>query len=331
VALAAWLSAFYSPLNGEPDLQRLFCGLDCEWCPPWWRGPGEEERVCTIQLYAPQAGALLFSTGPSSITSLPEGLSALLEDKRVIKMGVNVWGDATRLQRDFGVATAALHDIADAKKKSLQDLVNANCPRSMHIDKKADKSKVRLGNWAEWPLSEEQVEYAALDAVLSFWGMAYKHGARWGMPDTEIERKIPSKITMSDMDPTNKENADAAGGEKTKPSADDKKNANFFVMHRNKSISVPNLGKKEHPQGPKDALRGVVICISGVLDSMSRADMEEYVAKHGGKAVKSVSKKVTHLVNDHGETGPSKREKCAKFKISIVSEDVIFDLVRAKM
>ena len=32
-------------------------------------------------------------------------------------------------------------------------------------------------------------------------------------------------------------------------------------------------------------LLGVVICISGVLDSMSRADMEEYVAKHGGKAV----------------------------------------------
>ena len=63
---------------------------------------------------------------------------------------------------------------------------------------------------------------------------------------------------------------------------------------------------------------------------MSRDEMHTYVTQHGGKVSKSVTKKVTHLVNDHGEVGPSKKQKCHELNIQIVSEDVILGLVAAK-
>ena len=99
-------------------------------------------------------------------------------------------------------------------------------------------------------------------------------------------------------------------------------------MHRNRSIVPPNLNKKVHPSGPPDCLQGVVAIISGVLDSMSREQMTKYIQKHGGKVVKSVTNSTTHLINDHGTVGPSKRKKCESKKIPIVSENVIFELVQ---
>ncbi len=57
----------------------------------------------------------------------------------------------------------------------------------------------------------------------------------------------------------------------------------FFLMHRNKSIVPPNLGNKEHVKGDKNALKDVVVVISGVLDSFSREEMSNYVTEHGGK------------------------------------------------
>ena len=99
-------------------------------------------------------------------------------------------------------------------------------------------------------------------------------------------------------------------------------------MHRNRSIVPPNLEKKVHPTGTANALDGVVAIISGVLDSMSRDEMTKYIQRHGGKVVKSVTNSTTMLINDHGTVGPSKRKKIEAKNIPIVSEDVIFDMVR---
>jgi len=326
VGLAAWLERFNAP-RAEG---LLFCGLDCEWCPPWWQKNGTGERVDTIQLYAPWAGAMVFSTG--DLSSLPTGLVELLQDKQIIKLGVNVYGDATRLRRDFGAEVRGLHDIASksAKSASLESLVARHCPKELHINKAAEESQVRLGNWAAWPLTREQVEYAALDAVLSFWGFAYSHGAKWGEDTAGIISTLPADLRLQDALLSDMADPDKAA-ESDKVPAGKNANANFYVMHRNKSIVPPNLNKKDHPQGPANALKGICICISGVLDSMNREDMTKYVTKHGGTVVKAITKKVTYLVNDHGEVGPSKRQKCEKMKVSIVSEDAIFELVRAKM
>ena len=79
--------------------------------------------------------------------------------------------------------------------------------------------------------------------------------------------------------------------------------------------------------GSAKALHGAVIVISGVLDSMGRKEMEEYVVAHGGIVRKAITKATTHLVNDHGSVGPSKLKKCKAQGVPVVSEDDIFSLV----
>lgn len=108
----------------------------------------------------------------------------------------------------------------------------------------------------------------------------------------------------------------------------DEQKAHFFQCMRNKAISPPNIGIKEHPKGAKDVLSKVVVIVSGILDSFERKDFEKYVLDHGGKVSKGVTAKVTHLVNDHGEAGPSKQAKCKEFGIPMVSEDVILKMVK---
>ena len=112
----------------------------------------------------------------------------------------------------------------------------------------------------------------------------------------------------------------------------DVKSNDFFKMMRNRSVEPPNKGKKSYPEGPRDALKGVNIVISGVLDSMTREQMTEFVIKHGGKVSKSITKSLTHLVNDvDGTVGESKLRECKARNIPIVGEDHILDLVTMKL
>ena len=80
-------------------------------------------------------------------------------------------------------------------------------------------------------------------------------------------------------------------------------------MHRNRSIVPPNLDLKEHPEGTKESLKGLVIVASGVLDSFSRKGFADYVKRHRGKISTSITVP-SFLVNDRGTVGPSKLKKC---------------------
>ena len=380
--------------SGGSKKATAFVGLDVEWCPLWWR-QGRDEKVDTIQLYAPGSpGCLVYSTGDDA--TLPACLAKLLGDDRVIKLGVNVQGDASRLCRDFGTTVAGLHDIAGNAKVSLQSLCNSRLPDPLHVMKQPDNSDqkpgakkkaggVRVSNWAAWPLHVTQVSYAARDAVLSFWAFAYEHGATW-VSEAEPPSGVGLKIDLSQLviqPPTEPASGAAAaagafggsssggafgGGSGGSGSGafggggsggsgafggggsgggsggafgsgwDDKcgktkkasgANASFFVMQRNNSIEPPMMGIKEHPEGPADALKGVAAVVSGVLDSMSRDEMYEYIQRHGGKKVSGVTKACTHLLNDLGEVGPAKQAKCLKLNVPICSEDVIFQKVAA--
>jgi len=147
--------------------------------------------------------------------------------------------------------------------------------------------------------------------------------------DTKKQKKATKKQKDGDEHPA-EEDGEATEGDakKQKRVLTDEQKANFFQCMRNKSISPPNIGIKEHPKGAKDVLSNVVVIVSGILDSFERKDFEKYVLDHGGKLSKAVTAKVTHLVNDHGEAGPAKQAKCKEFGIPMVSEDVILKMVK---
>ena len=309
--------------------------LDCEWAPPWYRG-GADERVGTVQLYHPEAGALLFSLAESERRARQDtdrraggALGQALRREDVAIIGVNVAGDASRLVRDLKLAggVQGLYDCAVhcdlAGRSSLQDLVKEMLPEMATAgaaDKEADKG-VRTSDWGAWPLSDAQVRYAAMDAALSYLVFA------------EIEPTLAAvsadKLASVDgyiaaLAPTPLGEKEAGDGKAASAA-----NANFFRAMRNRSMAPPNAGNKPAPpRGSKDALKGISVLVTGVLDSMSRDEMKAYVESHGGKMVKSVTKSLSYLVNDHGEVGPSKRAKCEKNDVPLVGEDAIFDLVR---
>lgn len=453
-------------------------GVDCEWAASWFR-PGCSERLATLQLCHHGMGGsralVLHLLGFEG--KLPDAVASLLADTRVAKVGAGIAGDARRLVRDFGCVVRGLYDLGrmdpvPAKKAvSLQDMVRAHCPSELHITKAVDVTKkgVRISNWEAWPLSTQQIDYAARDAALSV--LAFVH--RFGMSDenslsesaretlvdlghAEVEEtpdapmasdetskvedpqanaapkakakakaKAKSKVadkeaavatvppTTGDAKPeetvvpqisaaeatpspkkrkadgeaktgkkaktanskaaaenpskkamaTKKENEetgaieaedqaveddgeakevnakeakkqkkgaaeDEGQAKKQKRVLTDEQKENFFKCMRNKALSPPNIGVKEHPIGGKDVLSKVVVIVSGILDSFERKDFEKYVLDHGGKVSKGVTAKVTHLVNDHGEAGPSKQAKCKEFGIPMVSEDVILKMVK---
>ena len=309
-------------------------GLDCEWCPPWFRSPDHpEERICTMQFYNPNCDALVLSV--VGVETLPKYLLEFFHNERILKVGVNIIGDGGRIKRDFKTTVNGLLNLEKlctaTGRMSMEKLVLKYCPKAFHISKGSMESKVRLGDWSKYPLDNLQVKYASLDAVLSFAILLFQKKCKWeDARHFSLEANdalISGHIQSVEHDPSDIDAVDKEKLRKKKISSE-KSNSNFFIMHRNRSIVPPNLNSKEHPEGTKESLKGLVIVASGVLDSFSRKHFAEYVKRHGGKISTSITKSTSFLVNDHGTVGPSKLKKCRASGIPVVSEDHILELVR---
>mgnify|MGYP005748923225 CR=1 FL=1 len=68
-----------------------------------------------------------------------------------------------------------------------------------------------------------------------------------------------------------------------------------------------------------DKLAGQTFVISGVFESISRDELQQLIASHGGKVVSSISAKLNYLVAGD-KMGPAKLEKATKLGIRILSE-----------
>lgn len=75
-----------------------------------------------------------------------------------------------------------------------------------------------------------------------------------------------------------------------------------------------------------DKLKGLSIVISGTFSRISREELKELIARHGGKNVSSISASTSLLVA--GENmGPSKLEKATRLGIRIIDEDEFFRII----
>lgn len=332
-----WAAAVLKSAGASGPSLAAILGMDCEWAAPWHRSPDAPDRLATLQLFhhGPRGlQALVFSVVGLN-GKLPEALMLLLGDACIAKVGVNLTGDATRVVRDFGCAVRGIYDLqtlnkktgrSNAKDASLEAVVKKHCPQEMHLNKAG--STVRTSNWEDWPLTEEQVLYASRDAGLGLMAFMFKFGMSTSSSPELSTAAVNALDGLGSVDTCS---SPEAAKVMKKPSASNLsagQKANFFQHMRNKGVTPPNIGKKDHPKGSKDALAEVCIVVSGTLDSFERSDMEKYVQEHGGKVSKNVTAKVTHLVTDHGEAGPSKLAKCEELGIPVVSEDVILNMVR---
>ena len=154
-------------------------GFDLEW-EKFKSKPGEDSAkrcVSLMQIASEDKVALfhlaLFRGGDSTAELMPPTLRAFLEDPEIIKVGVNIGGDASRLRRCFGVEMRGNIELSHLYKlvtygeikpakvnRGLFSLAN-QVKEILHLP--LSKGEVRTSSWSK-RLNNQQCEYAASDA-----------------------------------------------------------------------------------------------------------------------------------------------------------------------
>lgn len=81
------------------------------------------------------------------------------------------------------------------------------------------------------------------------------------------------------------------------------------------------------PQAAEGPLTGKTLVVTGTLTKYTREEIEELIARHGGHAASSVSKKTDYLVA--GEKAGSKLAKAQQLGVPVLSEDDFEQLISA--
>lgn len=77
-----------------------------------------------------------------------------------------------------------------------------------------------------------------------------------------------------------------------------------------------------------DCLKDMVFVITGSLNHFdNRDEMIEFIEQNGGKVVKAISNNVNYLINNDVNSTSTKNIKAKELGISIISEDVLLDMV----
>lgn len=145
-------------------------GFDAEWIPF-----EPNKKVAVIQLCTSLHTCYIFHL--SQIGFIPPILLDIIMHRWVVKVGVGVEFDLDKLFNDYflpGQVDFSSHiDIGKyATDLGFKKYNNPNWSlknlTKLFLKKEIDKNfKIRLGNWEEFPLTKEQLDYAAVDAYAS--------------------------------------------------------------------------------------------------------------------------------------------------------------------
>lgn len=172
--IADWAAQNASVSSSSP----VVLGMDVEWRPAW--RAGVHNKVALVQLGTPKSVLLVqlnrFKDG------FPKALSSILKSEKILKCGVGVHDDLKLLTTDYGVAYSTFQEIGTAARRLLQQQRQQDHQQQLQdrttfglqsmaklfLDVDVPKPKrVRMGNWEARVLTDEQIVYAAYDALVS--------------------------------------------------------------------------------------------------------------------------------------------------------------------
>lgn len=185
---SAQLSALAPRLN-----EAEVIALDIETI-NWW--DREAERVSLIQVAFREAGemrvAVIDALSGDALTGFdPETLRQPLELSLKLKAIHNACYDAVRMARHFRINTSPIHDTMLAARRSGEKKCSLQAQAAAHLGLQLDKDEQR-SDWSRRPLSDEQLRYAALDAVSTL--LLYEDQVARGLRgDYELRDRIASK------------------------------------------------------------------------------------------------------------------------------------------
>lgn len=144
-------------------LNRLIVGLDVEWRPNFTRH--QNNPVATLQLCVGRR-CLIFQV--IYCEYIPESLKEFLLNPRYAFVGVGIANDIEKLEEDY---TLRVNNSVDLRELADCSLRNAGLKRLCQavLGKEMEKPKhVAIGRWDNECLDNDQVQYACVDAFVSF-------------------------------------------------------------------------------------------------------------------------------------------------------------------
>lgn len=154
-------------------------GFDLEW-EMYKSKPGEDSAkrcVSLVQIAAEDKVALfhlaMFKGGDSTQELMPPSLRAFLENPEIVKVGVNIGGDASRLKNCFGVEMKGNIELSHlyklvtygesdpTKVNRVKYALASQVQEVLHLP--LSKGAVRTSSWSK-RLNAQQTDYAASDA-----------------------------------------------------------------------------------------------------------------------------------------------------------------------
>ncbi|KAK1441477.1 hypothetical protein QVD17_07397 [Tagetes erecta] len=150
------------------NLPSLIIGLDVEWRPNQSRNI--DNPVATLQLCVGHR-CLIFQILHSP--SIPQSLTNFLRNSSYTFTGVGIENDVEKLIEDYNLVVAKMEDVRKlaADVYGLKELKNAGIKdlTLRVIGKEMNKPKgVTMSRWDNQWLTPSQVQYACIDAFLSF-------------------------------------------------------------------------------------------------------------------------------------------------------------------
>jgi hypothetical protein len=155
--------------------QATVLALDIETV-NWWDRTAE--RVALVQLAFREAGQARVAIIDALAGLELEPLRGPLELSLSTKAIHNASYDATRLLRHYRICTSPIHDTMLAARRSGEKKCSLKAQAEMHLGLQIDKTEQR-GDWGRRPLSDEQLQYAALDAACTL--LLYEQQAARGL------------------------------------------------------------------------------------------------------------------------------------------------------
>src|SRR5690349_13686259 len=157
----------------------------------WW--DRDAERVALVQLAFRQEGreespvqaVVIDALAGLDLTVLRTPLELSLQIKAIH----NASYDAVRLARHFNIFTSPVYDTMLAARRGGEKKCSLQAQVAAHLGIELDKAEQR-GDWGRRPLTREQLDYAALDAICTL--MLYERQIARGLRgDYEVPRRAP--------------------------------------------------------------------------------------------------------------------------------------------
>ncbi|GFV45066.1 exonuclease 3'-5' domain-containing protein 2 [Trichonephila clavipes] len=156
----------------EAEIITLFkrcqiLGIDCEWVTV----ENKRKPVSLLQLATDSGFCVLVRLSYFPVWLIPPVLIDILSNETLLKVGVGVAEDANKLFNDYGLEVRGFIDLRYLAK-DLKELQGKNMSlKSLGVELlgiNLNKSKeLRCSDWNAPHLSEEQVKYAANDAIIA--------------------------------------------------------------------------------------------------------------------------------------------------------------------